>query len=150
MKKVIIYIVAIILVVILGVVLGKSIKKNTEANPTSSNNIVNMTNNIANNTNQNKTENKTNNIENKIDDETQEYQNNQEETKDGPVVDEKTDTEKAISIVKKDWGDDNSVYFAEDGRTGTGEYIVCVREKETTNALAWYTVNVETGTFEKE
>ena len=61
----------------------------------------------------------------------------------------KTDLEKAIDIVKEDWGPDTSVYFAQDG-TKNGKYIICVRDKASTAALAWYTVNVEDGTFVKE
>ncbi len=63
---------------------------------------------------------------------------------------EKTDLEKAIDIVKKDWGTDSSVYFAQDGKTKDGKYIICVRDKNSTAALKWYQVNVKDGTFTKE
>ena len=63
---------------------------------------------------------------------------------------ESSDLEKAIDIVKKDWGADSTVYFAQDGQKESGEYIICVRDTETTSAKAWYTVNVQTGTFVKE
>ncbi len=61
-----------------------------------------------------------------------------------------TDLEKAILIVKKDWGEDETVKFVEDGKTNNGEYIIAVRDKNSTKALAWYTVNTRTGVFVKE
>lgn len=35
------------------------------------------------------------------------------------------------------------------GISDEGNIIICVREKTTTNAKAWYSVNVETETAEK-
>ena len=148
MKKKYIYIVVIIIVIAAGVIIGVNIKDNTKE--TSSRNVTN-TNDGNNKVIVNQTINhKENNIENEIEQNTED--NNIAET---PVADEekftpKTDLEKAMDIVKKDWGEDSSVYFAQDGQTQSGEYIICVRDTQTTNALAWYTVNTETGEFEKE
>ena len=56
--------------------------------------------------------------------------------------------EKAIQIAKKDWGEDDSVYFSYDGIDGgTGNYIIGVRDRENTYIKCWYYVNVKLGTF---
>lgn len=55
--------------------------------------------------------------------------------------------EKAIEIVKKDWGEDSTVNFICEGQNAKGEYIICVREKSTTRAIFWYYVDVDNGTF---
>lgn len=52
--------------------------------------------------------------------------------------------EKAIELVKKEWGDDqSSVYFNIENKNGT-KYTITVRSSETTEAIAWYDVDVET------
>lgn len=58
-----------------------------------------------------------------------------------------TDEEKAIAIVKKDWGATDGYYFkAQPNSDGT--YDVSVSD-ENTAVLAWYTVNPKTGKFTK-
>lgn len=57
--------------------------------------------------------------------------------------------EKAISIAKKDWGEDNTVYFSYEGNNN-GKYRVCVRKADTTYAIRYYIINVNNGTFEIE
>lgn len=58
-----------------------------------------------------------------------------------------TDEEKAIAIVKKDWGLTDGFYFkAQPNSDGT--YDVSVSD-ENTAVLAWYTVNPKTGKFTK-
>lgn len=145
MKKAIIYIMAIILVAALGVVIGRSINSSTSSNKVYSNSIDNKTKEQIKNEVKNREENKisnstTNNVieqpENNVDDKKEEEQ--------------KTDAEKAMDMVKADWGeDDGTVYFDEAEKTDDGEYIICVREKETTNAKAWYKVNIENETAER-
>ncbi len=61
----------------------------------------------------------------------------------------KTSEEKAISIVKEDWGEDKNVDIAIDGMDNNGNYIVAVRDSSTTEAKAFYTVNTSDGTFTK-
>lgn len=52
--------------------------------------------------------------------------------------------QKAIELVKKEWGDDeSSVYFNIENKNGT-KYKITVRSSETTEAIAWYDVDVET------
>ena len=61
----------------------------------------------------------------------------------------KTAKEKALDIVKKDWGESNNVEFAVDAIDENGNYIVTVRNSQTTEALAFYTVNTNDETFTK-
>ena len=148
MKKTYIFLLIILLIIVVGVIIGITINKNNKEVPTSSSNVENN-NEEQENAIDNNVENEINgNIENSIIDQeenqvaVQETVENEEEPK--------TSLEIAIDIVKKDWGEDSNVYFAEDGQTENGEYIICVRENSTTNALAWYTVNIKDGTFTKE
>lgn len=57
---------------------------------------------------------------------------------------------KAIEIVKKDWGEDDTVYFDNAGIDNEGRYIISVHNEETTETLAWYTVNIKTEQFFKQ
>ena len=91
-----------------------------------------------------------NNTKNEVKNELNNNENTNTTTNEPKEETPKTDLEKAIDIVKKDWGADSTVYFAQDGQKESGEYIICVRDTETTSAKAWYTVNVQTGTFVKE
>ena len=52
--------------------------------------------------------------------------------------------EKAIELVKKEWGEDSSVYFDLAGVTSDGKYRVSVNKD--TKVLAWYIVDIETET----
>ena len=62
---------------------------------------------------------------------------------------EENNQEKAMELVKRDWGEDNSVYFSFEG-IENGKYIISVREESTTRTINTYAVNVEAGTFTKE
>ena len=142
MKKQLIIVSILIIVAILGVLLARTIMKELKVEPTVSNNIVNknvnsVKNNVVNNTTNEINNENTNSVENVVID-------NPEPEK------PKTDLEKAIDIVKEDWGEDDTVYFAEDGKSTNGEYIICVRDKASTAERAWYWVDVINGTFTKE
>lgn len=52
--------------------------------------------------------------------------------------------EKAIELVKKEWGEDSSVYFDLAGVTSDGKYRVSVNKD--TKVLAWYIVDIENET----
>lgn len=146
-KKIIIFAIALVLVVILGVSFAKLLSGSIETRPTASNRVENKNSNKDVN---NQVKNETNKaVENKVSNEVNNISNSN--VTDEPKVEKpKTDLEKAIEIVEKDWGTDNTVYYAQDGQNDNGEYIICVRDKETTSAKAWYTVNVQTGTFVKK
>jgi len=62
----------------------------------------------------------------------------------------KTAEEKAIEIVKKDWGQNDNLEFLVEGIDENGNYIVTVRDSKSTQALAFYTVNVTSQTFSKK
>ncbi len=62
----------------------------------------------------------------------------------------KTAEEKAIELVKKDWKEQNNVQFSIDGMDENGNYIVAVRNSQTTEALAFYRVNLGNQTFTKK
>ncbi len=139
MKK-FVYVLIVIVVIALGIIVAVNLKKNDKSVPSSSKNIE-----------RNQTENNIKNENgNNIDETITQDNENSNQNEDNNEQTPKTDLEKAIDIVKKDWGEDSSVYFAQDGQTQDGEYIICVRDNNTTSALAWYTVNVATGTFTKE
>jgi len=150
MKKSIIYILIIFILMVMGIIVAVNVNKDSQTKTVSYENVIK---NEIENKVDNKIENKQ---ENTIENE-QEIEKNEDITEkklEENIVEDKsdepkTDLEKAIDIVKEDWGEDNSVYFAQDGQNSKGEYIICVRESDTTNALAWYTVNVTEGTFEK-
>ena len=149
MNKKIIYVVIAVVVVCAGVIIGKNIINNE--------NTVETSKNYNNLLNENKIVNKTNTAENKIGNEaTNEIQNEVENTvgqenieeehinsESKEDVDTKDDKEKAIEIAKEDWGEDDSVSFKFDRIDSKGNYIVVVRDKATTNALKWYTIDVE-------
>ena len=61
----------------------------------------------------------------------------------------KTAEEKAIDIAKKDFGTNSNATFSVEGIDGNGNYIVAVRNSGTTEALAFYNVNVTSQTFTK-
>ena len=52
--------------------------------------------------------------------------------------------DEAKYLVKKAWGDDDTVYFTNEGVTSEGLYIVAAREKSTTNVRNYFKVNIET------
>lgn len=66
------------------------------------------------------------------------------------VSNEMTDTEdykeKALRLVKEDWGEDDSVYFDIAEIQENGIYKICVRDKNTTNEVMWYEVDVVNNT----
>ena len=109
---------------------GKETKTNNEVENTEMKNEQNIIENIIENTTENE-----NIVENVVTTETFE---------ESP----KTAKEKALDIVKKDWGEGANIEFTVDGIEGNN-YIVTVRNSQTTEALAFYTVNTNDGTFTK-
>ena len=87
--------------------------------------------------------NQTNNIQNTA-------SNAGEEVTKTEIEKEETDKEKALNLVKKDWGEDDNVYFTVESIDGNGNYTIYVREGETTREISVYTVNLKTGKFTKE
>lgn len=58
--------------------------------------------------------------------------------------------QKAINLVKQAWGGDDGVYFSNESIDSQGRYIVSVRDKGTTNSLAFFLVDVDTGLVTKQ
>ncbi|MBP3255903.1 MAG: hypothetical protein J6M60_05395 [Clostridia bacterium] len=156
MKKVIWILIAIVVVVGISYFATRELNKaeknennitNTSSTITkkdSKENKVNETSNVQKNTVENNIENTTNKentVENTIVEENS--------TKDSETVPQ-TEEEKAISIVKKDWGaNDVNVKIAIEGINEDGTYIVTVRDSSTTEAMAFYKVNVKNNSFDK-
>lgn len=138
MKKTIIFIIIALLAITLGVIAGTNINNKDKQKEVISENIANPELKDEKVISQNNT---IDNIDNEKEDNTIEN-----EIKEEP----KTDLDKAKDIVKKVWGeDDNSVYFSQDSINEDGSYIICVRDKSTTSALAWYQVNINTEVCEE-
>ena len=58
--------------------------------------------------------------------------------------------DKAISLVKKEWGEnDNTVYYYVEEQISDNVYIISVRDQETTQDLSSYKVNVNSECVEK-
>ena len=57
-----------------------------------------------------------------------------------------SDEDKAIDLAKKQYGSQTGVYFRIEQIQSNNIYIVSVRDNETTRDLAWYTIDVKTGT----
>lgn len=155
-NRMIVLIFIIILILITAFLIFKlfDIKKNkNNIEPTSVNNVIEnkIENNVIEENNDNNVEDN-NTINTTID--TNNENNNQVVDKDEvdkeTIKKEEDKKEKAVNIVKDNWGEDETVYFSFDSINSEGKYLVCVRDKSTTQALYWYTVNVETGTFEIE
>lgn len=155
-KKIIILSSVAILVILISLLTIKLIKiKNNkteqEVSNMSENIIVEANNALENNIQNAEIINNTTNI-NIVEDNNKEINSNAntEEIPKDVIEKEEDNKEKAINIVKENWGTDDTVYFSFDNIDSNGKYIVCVRDKATTKALHWYTVDVKTGTFEIE
>lgn len=151
----------VLFIVVIAVILGvgyKIINKNENTieegnaiNETSQNMEINLntaTENVVNETENNTTENKqeVNEVENKLNENTE---SNTQTTDKTEVMQESgaSNEEKAINIVKKDWGTTDGIYFVTMGIDASGKYIVTVNDSNTTGTLAWYSVDVTTGKF---
>jgi len=142
MKKFVILMLIVIGVIILGMAIGIIDSGN---NPKNNEDLLNQIENILNFNQILNTETNNNNV-------------NEENTALNEVSSEtfeeepKTEKEKAIEIVKTDWtgsGNSQNVKFIADGMDSNGRYIIAVRDQNTTEALAFYTVNVNDKTFTK-
>lgn len=58
--------------------------------------------------------------------------------------------QEAIELVKKEWGEDNTVTFRCDYVTESGEYRIAVISTETASVKNYFTVNLENKTVEVE
>lgn len=146
-KKVLII---VIIVMVIGIICGivfsknsnKSITTNAKVNEIEENVIVNEeTDNVVNQIEENIIEEDNNIVEN-----TQTITSSSETFVESP----KSDGEKAIEIVKKDWGDTSGVTFNNIATQPDGRQVITVNDVSTTKVLVYYYVNVSDGTFTKE
>lgn len=150
-KKILITLIT--LIIIIGIICGIAFSKNTTKNTTTNtqkqeeNTITNEeTNNNANvNEITENAVNENNTIENNASENTQATI-----LPDEPQETPKTDDEKAIEIVKKDYGARENIKFTVEGTDSNGRIVVVVSNTNTTAAIAFYHVDISTGTFTKE
>ena len=97
---------------------------------------------------ENKTENK---IENDVKEErvNNNTETNKVEVKNTEKTTGATNEEKAINVVKKNWGSEEGVYFTTMGIDAKGRYIVTVNDSSNSAVYAEYYVNIETGEIEE-
>ena len=151
------------LVVIL-VVIGLCVLSNEEKIITVNKSNENVTENKVNKV-QNKTENVvTNKVENKIENKIENtgvnnntvqnivqnemVENKVNNTTTNPQTPKENNDQKAINMVKQDWGEDASVTFKIDEKKENGKYVVSVVDKNTTAVLVWYDVDVKNNTIQ--
>ena len=114
-----------------------------EENQTDIQNITNETNTVENTT--------TNEIKNTIDTKNNQVQNTTKEKKvsNSPAIPAVTDDkQKAIELVKKEWGEDDTVSFSFDYINEKGEYVVAVKDKASATVKNYFKVNLQNGTVE--
>lgn len=145
--------IVIILVIILAVVCGVIFfnKQENKSQVTNSNTVLNET-------AQNVTEKILNKVENtntfeenndKKEDNTNTIENNFSNTNSSEKTSE-NDSDRAIEMVKNEWGKDDNVTFKIDEQTEDGKYVVCVMETSTTRVIMWYNVDVKNNTIEEK
>lgn len=73
----------------------------------------------------------------------------QTNTSSAPAIPAVTDDkQKAIELVKKEWGDDDSVSFSFDYINENGEYVVAVKDKSSATVKYYFRVNLQTESVE--
>ena len=136
----------IIVIIVIGIMCGISMSENDKENTQMTNSNVET----------NKQENEENaNMINEIqEDETQNVidENMIANEVNTETFDEepKTEQDKAIQIVKKDYGTSSNIKFSVEGMDSNGRHVVVVRDINTTEALVFYFVNVNDETFTKK
>ena len=58
------------------------------------------------------------------------------------------DKQKAIELVKQEWGEDDAVSFSFDYINEKGEYVVAVKDKSSATVKCYFRVNIQNGTVE--
>lgn len=108
---------------------------------------------VANNKTENNASSNENKAEEKVKEETKKEEPVEEPKKEEPEKEEKvkeetstSNEEKAIELAKKEYGiTDGGIYYRIDQIKSNTEYIVSVRNRDT-SVLAWYVVDVSAGT----
>lgn len=115
--------------------------------------VENKTENVVTNKVENKVENKVDstignndNVQNIV--QNQIVENKVNNTTTDPQTPKEDNDQKAINMVKQDWGADASVTFKIDEKKENGKYVVSVVDKNTTAVLVWYDVDVKNNTIQ--
>lgn len=139
----VILIIALIIVIAIAVVASISPfkDKGTNAEALNDTQINGMLNNTENNLENAEQENNISNTEANNVEGTENKEQEKPSTSDNA---NNSNEEKAIELVKKEWGEDSSVYFDLAGVTSDGKYRVSVNKD--TKVLAWYIVDIENET----
>lgn len=138
--------IVIVLIIIIGIICGIAFSKKSNRNIT-----TNTQKQEENTTTNEEVNNITNEIEKNEIEENNTVENTQvTTTPEEPQETQKTDKEKAIEIVKKDYGTSDNIKFNAEGTDSKGRQIIIVRDIDTTAALQFYYVDVSNGTFIKE
>lgn len=160
-KKLIIISLIIVIILIMTIALIFKlvlIEKDKNSNNIDENTNI-ETNEIQENQNEiNEASNEASNIVEENKNTTNEYQNTQTSEKSTQIADpeqeidkqsiqkQESNQEKALSIAKKDWGNNDSVYFSFEG-INNDKYIIAVRDSNTTRAMRYYYIDIKQGTF---
>lgn len=150
-----IWIFIIILIIVIGVICGIAFSQSEKTVPSAK--LQNIEENVTTNNETNVTEIEQNIIEDNVEENTI-VNNEQSDTTNTSTEttneEPKTDAEKAIQIAKKDFGNTSEIQenieYNVEGVDENGRYIVTVRKTTTTEALAFYFVNVSDSTFTKK
>ena len=149
MKKFLIVVCVIVVVCLLGYA-GQYMNEDVVPTNTVSNNEKQNV-SSSNKNNSNTSSKKEEVVEDKKEEEVKENEENTEkendEDKNEPVVEENSisSEDKAIDLAKKEYGNSSDVYFKIEQIVSNGVYIISVRDNETTEAYAWYNVDVNKG-----
>ena len=139
-----VFILLIIVAIVLGSKFGKLERlKNENQNITNTNKAQNA---IDNKTDENKVDSK-NTVDTSTTPQVQSGPSSEEKTAES-INKEKSDKEKAIEYAKQNWGEDDTVYFTIDDnnpKDENGDYIVYIRDVNTTHEVERCKVDVETG-----
>lgn len=147
--------VLVIALIILGIVISvnknKAVQTDNKNTINQSNEVQNVVNWIKNEVNdvQNNIENTIpeNNVENIIDNAQDNSNNSIQENETSNK--EEDNNQKAIDMVKSDWGEDESVNFKIDEQSEDGKYVISVVDKNTTKVLVWYDVDIKNNTIQE-
>ncbi len=144
-----ILVIGIIILGIICAVLFEQMKKATHS-ATSNTEMKNEITNIEQNDNSNNEINEEDELQNSIMQNEIVENNIQEEQTNTTQEKPKTEEDKAIQIVKQDYNTTSNVEFSIEGTDANGNKIVTIRDPQTTQALAFYFVNITNGTFTKK
>lgn len=137
--------IVIAIIVVVGAYFGVEYFFNTQEASNNNTNINNTNGNMAlveNNTAKNEANNEIKN-ETKVIEENK----NKVSSNNDSEIESDSDEEKALAIVKKDWGSTDGVYFKVQAIDANGNYVISVNNADTTQVMEWYTVNPKTGEF---